>query len=195
MIGHNSKHPNVEPFQIFNILSKEDFEKVLIEKDNYLPKTIGGSYSKLLNFKYDQKQIGIFAKVCDVIRNTLISKGFENPKVTTFDFLNHVGRKFMPFHKHWIMEGVNPYEKNDSVIPYEYFWVAIFYPHNLYEKEYAGKITVRLDENTEGHTFESVPNSIVLHNGLYGHEVEIEELHPTIIRDACFTQWICKYTK
>ena len=194
----NINHINLEPFQIFDVLSETDFSKVLVEKNNFISDKQRSRWTKKLNFSYNEKQIGIFSKVCDKIKESLILKGLVEPKVTSIDFLNHVERTHMPFHKHWMLEGLNPYDKeatNSKTLPYEYFWVAIYYPHNLYEKEYAGNLIVKMEENLPGYTFDSVPNSLVLHNGLYGHEVIIEKLHPTITRDACFTQWVCKRPK
>lgn len=192
---------HMKPFQIFDVLSKEDFEKVLCEKNNFLSTEKRGGITKKLNFTYSSDELGIFSKVCDRIKSTLISKGFVEPKITSIDFINHIDRNKMHFHKHSALPIINAYEeyippkdsKSPYAVPFEYFWVAIYYPHNLNDEEYYGKLIVRLKENVDGLEFKAIPNSLVLHNGHYGHEVEIKKLHPNIIRDSCFTHWVCEY--
>lgn len=200
----------LKPFQVFDVLSQEDFERVLIEKNNYLskkqpglePGTRGG-----LNFKFPEKEIGVFALLCDKISDILISKGFKDPDVEELFFLNQKLRKFMPFHmhrmsKHRYYKGSSLFNENKHIdydsknkydIPYEYFWIAIYYPHDIYEKDYHGKLTVRKNESSEGFEFQAVPNSLVMHNGLYGHEMERLKIDPNKIRVSCFSHWFCHY--
>lgn len=201
MTGPDSnKKLNVPPYQIFNVLDEDSFKQVVLEKTFFIKNTENG-YNKRLKFDYSPESIGIFSKVCDKIKNSLIESGFENPKITSIDFINHVHRKTMPFHKHWMLPTLNPYGEYNPVknsnspyaIPYEYFWIAIYYPHELHDIDYAGELIVKLNHDDMGINFNAIPNSMVLHNGLYGHEVKINKLHPRLLRSACFTQWVCDF--
>lgn len=201
MTGQTSNHPDIKPFQIFDVLNQTDFERVMTERSDFLPNPHVTSANKLLNFRYSEKEIGIFAKVCDKIVETLIAKGFEKPKVTSIDYINHNNRTAMPWHRHWLLHSINPYDKLDKkdeskipkTIPYEYFWIVIYYPHKLFDKDYCGKLHVNLNVDDPGYVFDSVPNSLIFHNGLYGHKVTIDKIHPDLVRNACFTHWVCKY--
>lgn len=201
MIGQNFN--NLLPFQVLNLLSNEDFEKVLVEKNNYLNTKERGGFKRKFKNNSSLNEMGIFAKVCDKIRNILIESRLSEPKIISINFLNHINRNTMSFHKHSpLPKIIDPYKeynppknsKSPYAVPFEYFWIAIYYPHNLYDPEYAGELTVKLNENDIGEKFNAIPNSLVLHNGLYGHSVTIPKLHPTIIRDSCFTHWLCNRT-
>lgn len=182
---------NIEPFQVFDVLPIELFDRVLKEKANFKKKNIEVS-STLLNFKYSEERIGVFAHLCKSIEDILKQKTLPNPKPISIDFINHNGRTHMPWHKHWIWSGVDPYEKTPTSLPYENFWIAVYYPHDIYDPEYHGYLSVKLTENDNGYTFPAIPNSLVLHNGLYGHEVHMNKSNPSIRRDSCFTEWICR---
>lgn len=204
MIGLDSKElKNIEPFQVFSLLDENDFSRILEEKKKYISQTYSDNKTIIRNKNYSFEKIGTFSKICDKVKNSLVDKGFANPTLTRVQILNHYKRNYMGFHKHRLQEFIDPYSQNNPFLqtkaesiystPFEYFWIAIYYTHNLYDKEYAGELTVRLEENDKGITFPCTPNSLILHNGLYGHEVNIPKLHPTIIRDACFTHWICDH--
>ena len=190
--------PLENPIQIFNVLSQTDFERAVTETREYLKKANG--FHKKLGLKYSEKSIGVFSKVCDVIANTLNTVGFVSPKITSIDFINHdTNRTVMNFHKHWLNPNISPYEKyspgkNKSHynVPFEYFCIAIYYPHKCYQ-EYSGELTVKLNKDDVGQTFKAVPNSLVIHTGIYGHEVSMPKKHPTELRTASFTHWACEY--
>ena len=197
---------DIKPFQIFDVLSQDDFTKVLTEKFNFIPKGQGLKNIKL-QLKHSEQKIGVFSKLCTKIEGILTEKGFEDPKVLSIDFINQSQRKHMPFHRHWLWEGIDPYKEHKNyqpkpesigksrlAIPYEYFWIAIYYPHDLYDFDYHGTLTVKKEpEDTDVYQFKAVPNSIVMHNGLYGHEVNINKADPSKLRDSCFTEWVCLY--
>ena len=146
MTGHNSIL-DVKPFQVFDVLPQDDFTKVFQNKHD-----VWGSYSseKLLNFRYSEKQIGAFTKVCDKAAEILISKGFENPQAITMGYLNHFNRVGMRFHKHRIIDTIDP-DNYNAPLPLQYFWVTIYYPHEFLDTDYAGHLTVKLNnENYQG---------------------------------------------
>lgn len=190
--------PLEKPIQLFDILSPADFERAVIEAREHLKET--KTFHKELNFHYSEKSIGVFSKVCDAVTKTLSTVGFTNPKITSIDFINHGSRTKMNFHKHWLYPNINPYEnfslsKNKSPynVPFEYFCIAIYYPHTCYQPEYSGELTVKLSENDIGQIFKATPNSLVIHTGVYGHEVSIPKIHPTELRTSCFMHWVCEY--
>ena len=193
---------SVAPFQVFDVLGKEDFDKVLLEKHRFLLNKNAAAWTLNLNKRYSDGEIGVFAKLCDKIKLILQDKGFEQPSISSLNYLKQGHRDFMFYHKHTFLSSIDQYSKNYNpkpdpnnmyAVPFEYFWVAIYYPHNVYEEESAGILTVRPDADAEGIDFKATPNSLVLHNALYGHEVHIKKPHPTLLRDAMFSHWLCKY--
>lgn len=199
VIDMNGKY-NIEPFQVFDVLSQTDFEKVLIEKTNFIKPEPGAGSTIYFNGNYNESKIGIFSTLCDTIKSILLSKNLLDPRVISLDFLSQTNRTKMKFHKHIFSPDIDPYKEHSPVydpknlfsVPYEFFWVAVYYPHNVYDKRYQGELTVKLSEDDKGKTFEAVPNSIVFHNANYGHSVFMQQTSPNYVRDSCFTHWLCK---
>jgi len=183
---------DVEPFQILNFLDNQNFNKILIDKKQYF----NSDKRIYLNGTYSESKIGIFTAVCDSIKNVLLEKGFNNPKVLDIEYIIHVEkRKYMPFHKHNFNFYIDPYKgydpNNTFKTPFESLWVAIFYPHNITDSKFQGKLVVKKAKDDEGVSFQAIPNSIIFHNALYGHEVYFEDKDHTQFRDVWVTQWIC----
>lgn len=210
---------NYEPFQIFDVLNEDDFSKVLEEKYNrfqnlpYIGKHVKRErenswmnyFEVPVNLSYSSENFGVFTKVFSKIQETLMNKGFVDPVLSTFAYTNHPKRTDFVFHKHYLHRSIDPYQnyiprpdligKSRFAIPFTHFWIAIFYPHDLYEEDYYGNLCVKDDkDSTVEYNFPGAPNSVVLHNGLFGHEVALKKLDPNKIRDAIFTHWLCRYT-
>lgn len=117
-------------------------------------------------------------KVMFIIKDLLIENGVANPKP-------YMGRCYRnnivtPWHKHGVPKGVKPSK----------FWVAIYYMHPNWDTKYAGDLKVGL---TEKETVMEVPcysNSLVMHNGYYGHGVEKLILGYEGDRDIFLTHWV-----
>jgi hypothetical protein len=204
---------NVDPFQIFDVLDKTSFHQLLEKKyDNYgLGKTsvftIDDPWKNYFETDIDEvtrDRVGIYSKIYNRVEEALISKGFSNPEICKFGYTNSTGRMEFAFHKHIMHPSINSYKpyiphedkigKDKFAVPFTHFWVAIFYPHDVYEKEGHGDLYVKRDkEDTNPYVFPSVPNSIVLHDGNFGHELKFTKVVPNKIRDAIFTHWLCKY--
>lgn len=175
----------IEPFQIFNLIPESDFQSILEEKHRYFDNTRKESPSIDLN-----SDIGTFQKIIDNATNMLIEAGVKNPKAVSLNLISQYKRFKMDWHKHRLTSECDPYNNNYSNVDADCFYVGVYYPHNLYHKNTAGTLTVKQHKEDEGKTFDAVPNSIVFHNGYYGHEVAIKFIHPILVRDACFIHWI-----
>ena len=207
---------DIKPFQIFNVLDRTDFAKVQEDKAKFFynnvppqkrilenPGDNSGEFYIRLNFKHSPEKIGVFSKLCNKIQNILVEKGFEDPLVSRLGYLNHYERPYMSYHRHvpvmWENYGLETeikdrLGKSRFAIPLQYFWIAIYYPHELYDKHYQGYVNVKLSKyDKKSYKFPSAPNSLVLHNGLYGHEVFLDKVGKDKMRDSCFTEWLCKY--
>lgn len=85
-----------------------------------------------------------------------------------------------PWHKHPAPKGVKPSK----------FWVAIYYMHPNWDTKYAGDLKVGLTENETAIEVPCYSNSLVLHNGYYGHGVEKLILGYEGDRDIFLTHWV-----
>lgn len=177
----------IEPFQIFDLIPKSDFLAILDEKHRYFDNTSKDSPSVDLN-----SDIGNFRKVIANAKIELIKRGVKNPQAVSLNFISQFNRFKMDWHKHRLTDDCDPYTNNYSNVDAGCFYISIYYPHNIYHKKSSGKLIVKKHAEDEGTAFEAVPNSIVFHNGYYGHEVNIQQMHPILVRDACFIHWIAE---
>lgn len=196
---------NCDPFQIFDVLDKKDFSSLLEEKTKNWGKTIEWkNYFQVDTNSLSNIKTGILKNLYTRVEETLISKGFSNPEICKFGYTNSTGRLVFDFHKHVMhptIDSYKPYDppahligKNKYAVPFTHFWIAIFYPHDIYDPEGHGDLIVKRDkEDNNPFIFPSTPNSVVFHNGLYGHELRLKTIVPNKIRDALFTHWLCKY--
>lgn len=208
-----------EPFQIFNILDEGDFSKVLEEKYNKfqnLPyftqfnkqtkvnRWVNSFEVPVVNFSYPPDKFGIFSKLFSKIEEVLKDKGFVDPVLSTVGYNSHPNRTSFYFHKHTPHRLIDQYQnyiplpesvgKSRYTIPFTHFWIAVFYPHDLYDKDYCGNLCVKPDKDSVlEYNFPGIPNSVVFHNGLFGHEIAIKKIDPNKVRDAMFTHWLCRY--
>lgn len=191
---------HVIPFQVFDVLDAQDFKKVLAEKNKVLKSNESPTIHRTYSRTYTDEGLGVFSKLRNKLSAILTNTGFIDPTMILIESLDHDGRTMMHFHKHRFHANIDPYEVYDPkldpsdmyAVPFEYFWVAIYYPHNIHGLEYHGQVTVRLDVDAPGYTFDAVPNSVVFHNALYGHEVRRDNSHPKLKRDSCYSHWVCK---
>ena len=178
------------PYQVFNLVDDDTFQS--LEKDiiRLLPGKVDMFLEPIKTF--DRNRIGNFATVCEQIYQLMISRNFKNPKINRIGIIKN-NRKHVPFHLHPSLGTMNPILRKDfgkHVIPLERAFVAVFYCHNIPEPKYQGVLGVkRFAKDRTGFTFPATPNSIIIHDGTYGHDADVEEIHPSISRSSCYTHW------
>jgi hypothetical protein len=142
--------------------------------------------------KFDSKRIGNFAKVCEKVQEVMLSHNFKNPKITRIGIIRN-NRKHVPFHLHPSVGTMNPKLREEfgkHIIPLERAFVAVFYCHDIHEAKYQGVLGVKKFVGDPGaFSFAAIPNSLIIHDGTYGHDADVEELHPSISRSSCYTHW------
>jgi hypothetical protein len=84
-----------------------------------------------------------------------------------------------PWHKHSVPKGVKPSK----------FWVSIYYMHPNWDIKYRGEIKVGLTEKEIVLEANCLSNSMIIHNGFYGHGVEKLILGYEGDRDIFLTHW------
>jgi len=136
-------------------------------------------FNKKLDIESFEPYISLpLVKVMFFIQNLLLNNSFTNAKpYMARCYRNNI---ITPWHKHTIPKGVKPSK----------FWVAIYYMHPNWDSSYGGDIKVGL---TEKETVLDVPctsNSLVMHNGYYGHGVEKLKLGYDGNRDIFLSHWV-----
>jgi len=141
------------------------------------------SKESIFNRKFDIESFEPYissplTKVMYNIKDLLINNSCVNPKpYMARCYRNNI---ITPWHKHTIHKGVKPSK----------FWVAIYYMHPNWDSSYGGGIKVGLTEKETVLDVDCTSNSLVMHNGYYGHGVEKLRLGYEGDRDIFLTHWV-----
>ena len=178
-----------------NLLSEEDFTALINHKDNIINKGKGatifdedGSMSlytetksnlnnivresdyatskeSIVNFQFN---IENFIKVYGQpfypafkrIQESLIDIGAINPQPYGARTYRH-NNVYIPWHKH----------ENRFSLPLSKFWITIMYLHPNWDPKYGGALKVGAIDTEDLLIADCLSNSVVMHNGYYGHGV------------------------
>jgi hypothetical protein len=113
------------------------------------------------------------------IENLLSEVGVVNPRPYSARAYRH-NNPHIPWHKHTLSLSVKPSK----------FWITIFYLHPNWDMKYGGGLRVGLSDTENLFVFDCLSNSVVMHNGYYGHGVL--KVHPGFEgnRDILLIHWI-----
>lgn len=183
---------DIKPFQIFDFLEYPTFLEIVNTNSKMLP-AHHTMFLEPLNNRFPVERLGPFSKLGEKIRTFMVEYGFKNPRVNRIGIITN-NRKHVPFHLHPSLGNMNPIlreEKGKFITPPERSFVAVYYCHNFKETKYQGVLGVKKHaEDKTGYTFPATPNSLIIHNGTFGHDADVEELHPTEKRYSCYTHWV-----
>lgn len=178
------------PFQLFDIVDQKTFQALQTDIKRLLPHHIDMFLEPIFNVR--NKRIGAFSDVCVRVQEIMIERGFDDPKINRIGVIKN-NRTHVPFHLHPSLGNMNPLLREEFgkyVIPAERSYCAVYYCHDIHERKYQGTLGVkRHAEDTNGYQFPAIPNSLIIHNGTFGHDADVEELHPDISRSSCYTHW------
>lgn len=118
-----------------------------------------------------------FVKVLDAIKQVMIENNLESPKPYMCRAYRH--NVNIRWHKHGFPKFLKPHQ----------FWLSIFYMHPNWDTKYGGKLHIGQTEQEVLHTFDCLSNSVVLHNGYFGHSVNDLILGYEGDRDIFLTHW------
>lgn len=118
----------------------------------------------------------VFTKTLYRIKDILEFHGLTNPK--PYMCRSYRSNKKQVFHKH-SLSGHKPSK----------FYAVIYYMHPNWDTNYGGALHVGLSENELTHRFECLSNSLVAHNGYYGHTVFDLRLGYEGNRDIFLSHW------
>jgi Rps23 Pro-64 3,4-dihydroxylase Tpa1-like proline 4-hydroxylase len=184
--------------QIINVrdvLSADDFQQILIAKENIIGKG-DGALTLLENGTVTKDVRGTIDIADDYplkANEFAVSKGtFYNYQYSIEGFEQFLGKEFT----HLLHKFKNILESNDVKNPRPYmcrayrhnikikyhkhnftgkpskFWLVIYYMHPNWDPKYGGALSIGLLENEITHTIDCLSNSLVAHNGYYGHGVK-----------------------
>lgn len=197
-----------------NVVSDEDFQKAVAHKDNIINAGEGAlSFNKdgstSINTEVKNEGVGgysvnnyttskeaIVNYQCNIdnfikvygdsfypifkgIQDALVDIGVENPRPYTARAYRH-NNPNIPWHKHGNIFKVKPSD----------FWVTIFYLHPNWDPKHGGGLRVGAIDTEDLLIAECLSNSVVIHNGYYGHGVL--KIHPGFEgdRDILLVQWV-----
>ena len=180
---------------VCDVLDSDSFQNILVAKENIIGKGDGaltlnkdGSITKdtrskiemaddyplkdneyvvskgtFLNYQYSidgfEQFLGKeFTHLLYTFKNILESNGVKNPRPYMCRAYRHNMK--IKYHKH------NFIGKPSK------FWLAIYYMHPNWDPKYGGALSIGLTENEITHTIDCLSNSLVAHNGYYGHGVK-----------------------
>ena len=198
--------------QITDLLSADQFQQVLIDKKSIINTGTGsltlekdGSITKdsrilnhltearlasdyviskdsYFNLQHNvegfEKLIGkTFTNILYAIQKVLINNDLKNPRPYNCRAYRH--NKTIKWHKH-AHKGIKA--RN--------FWLSIYYMHPNWDTKYGGKLNIGLTEKDTVQTFDCLSNSVVIHNGYYGHSVDELKLGYEGDRDIFLAHWM-----
>lgn len=180
-----------------NVLSTEDFNALVAYKDNIINQGKGfttieedGSISIDTTLKtgvitdtplvhdYEVSKELILNKKLDIdgfiqvlgqpfypafanIQKLLTNAGIKNPRPFNARAYRH-NNPYIPWHRHTVLKNYKP----------SGYWITIYYLHPNWDVAYGGALRVGLDEITDILVANCISNSVVIHNGYYGHGVQ-----------------------
>lgn len=186
-----------------DLLSRLDFENLIAYKDNVVNKrersVVIDSHGSVIenandgkvfmgsivNYQYSiegyEPYIGKpFVSLMHNIKNWLMSNGLEEPK--PYMVRCYRNNQITPWHRHAVLSGLKPKDH----------WVVIYYMHPNWDVNYGGKLNVSIIESEPLYSFETTSNTIVCHNGYYGHGVNTLKLGYDGDRDLFLSHWVTK---
>lgn len=119
-----------------------------------------------------------FAKVLRATRDFLIENDVKNPR--PYSIRTYRNNKTMRWHRHTMMPNIRR----------QNFFVALYYLHPNWDVSYGGDLKVGLAEDESILTVPCYSNSIVIHDGFYGHGVDHLKLGYEGDRDVFTAHWI-----
>lgn len=200
-------------FHKLDLLSEQDFKALVQHKENIIGKgkgaiTIEKDGSITINdnkkygledsnnfFSYEVSKEAIinlnddiehfipvlgepFRKAFDAIEKSLLDFEVKNPK--PYSARCYRNNKKMRWHRHTMRESLKR----------QNFWVAIYYLHPNWDINYGGDLQVGLSDQEVILNAPCLSNSLVVHNGYYGHGVESLTLGYSGDRDIFLTHWV-----
>lgn len=113
------------------------------------------------------------------IQDALIDVGVDNPRPYTARAYRH-NNPYIPWHKHSNVFKIKPAD----------LWITIFYMHPDWDVKYGGGLRVGLVDDEDLLIADCLSNSVVMHNGYYGHGVL--KIHQGFEgdRDILLIQWV-----
>jgi Rps23 Pro-64 3,4-dihydroxylase Tpa1-like proline 4-hydroxylase len=100
-----------------------------------------------------------FTQLLQNFKDILESNGVKNPRPYMCRAYRHNMK--IKYHKHGL-----------AGIKLSKFWLVIYYMHPNWDPKYGGALSIGLTENEITHTIDCLSNSLVAHNGYYGHGVK-----------------------
>lgn len=195
-----------------NLLSDDDYKQLMVDKENIMDKGKGAitihedgsitidtrlkenaspnvqpndyivSKESIFNLKHDIESFTPF--IGDILTNamTKIQLLLQEQNIFVKPTMARCYRNniITPWHKHLIPRGVKPSK----------FWVAIYYMHPNWDPKFKGDLKVGLTEKETVFETPCFSNSLVLHNGYFGHGVEQLILGYEGDRDIFLTHWV-----
>lgn len=182
--------PNVEFNDLIsykdNVVNKRD-KSVIIQENGEVDvtddrKTFMGS---ILNYQFTiegfEPYIGSpFISLMHKIKDWLESNSILDPK--PYMVRCYRNNQNTLWHRHGVLSNTSP--KNH--------WVVIYYMHPNWDMKYGGKLNVSLVESEPMYSFDTTSNSIICHNGYYGHSVNDIKLGYEGNRDLFLSHWVTK---
>jgi hypothetical protein len=190
-IFHNTSLLNQNDFQNLlgykdDLVNKRD-KSIVINQDGTVQENTDHKVfmGSIVNYKFDidtyEKYIGnTFTNLMYHIKQWLESNNLADPK--PYMVRCYRNNQVTYWHKHGMLPGILP--KNH--------WVVIYYMHPNWDISYGGQLNVSLVENEPMYKFETTSNSIICHNGYYGHGVDNLKLGYEGDRDLFLSHWVTK---
>lgn len=119
-----------------------------------------------------------FAKVLSAVKKFMLEQGIKNPK--PYSVRAYRNNKVIRWHRHTMP--TNVHRKN--------FYVGIYYLHPNWDTSFGGALKIGLSDQETLLLAPCYSNSLVLHNGYYGHGVDELKLGYEGNRDIFLNHWI-----
>ena len=184
-----------------NLLSPEEFQQIVEYKENIVNKGKGaitinehGEYSintdassvfigSIFNYQYTiegfEPYLGRpFVNIFNIIQDYLKENGIVNPR--PYMARCYRNNQKTPWHRHQLLSGHSPKQH----------WIVLYYMHPNWDTTYGGALGIGLMENEHVYEAQCLSNSLVAHNGYYGHGVEKLTLGYEGDRDLFLTHWL-----
>jgi hypothetical protein len=200
-------------FQKCNLITVEEFDTLVCHKDSVVAKRTGAttihedgsitvdtslkhetagkttfkdyrvSKDAIFNFKFDIEHFrpllgDPFIPVLTATQNALIEFGVKNPRPYTCRAYRN--NKTTKWHRHYMLPNT----------PRDKFWVTIYYMHPNWDIKYGGDIRIGVTEELDLLKVPCYSNSMVAHDGYFGHGVDEITLGYEGNRDIFATHWI-----
>lgn len=193
----------MEVFQALNVLSDEEYSQLMaikqqvfrqrtgeitIESDGKTTTRYQGKnglhleQNSINNYRMDIEGFrviypDIFIKLLYAIQNKLKENGLTNPK--PYISRTYARNDIKEWHKHVI------YGDNKNLD-----YCVIYYMHPNWDTKNGGRLNVSKTPSVPYKSFDCLSNSLVAHNGRYGHSVDFLNKNYEGSRDIFLSHWI-----